>query len=95
MCRDLAIAFDHVQVIAGNHRNHRIFTLCNQFVIDLDCLEYCVDIRVLGISKRERIRCVQACHPTYDRAFNVRLPPDIIVPVYTQDESPTYTHSYT
>jgi len=46
------------------------------------------------IGKSKAVRGFQAFLPADDRAFDLRFPPDIIVPINAQDESPTFCHWY-
>ena len=82
----------HMEVISGNNRDYGVFAFCSEFIINFHCRKNCIDIRVFGISKCQRVCCVQAVFPANRLALDFCLPPDIIVPVNTQDQRPSLHH---
>jgi hypothetical protein len=83
-----------MEVVARDHGNDCLLAFCNKLVVNFYRGKDRIDIGILGIGKGQRICCFQARLPSDDRAFDLSLPPYVVVPVNTQDECPSFCHWY-
>jgi len=81
-----------VHVVAGDEGDLHTLPSGSKFIIDLDRLEYGIDIRILGIGECEGICGVQACCPAEDGALDSPFIPDIVIAIDTKNQCPPRLH---